>query len=374
MTIGLQIAFSFCLVAWPSPASEMAGAVQTAYESNRASIPFGTVRATVAVGQAADLKAAMEGRWKYRAVADCRYVFDGPKGYFELIHTLEDMVRYRSVDSKVSQTSLLYSTKVLTDGRVTMYDNIAPDIPGNKLMYTSQITQGTEVFFRAMDFMPINLGDPSPRFGLGTEIGRTLHRTPDYALESVEENATDLGRSLVRLTLKVRETTNDYWVDLEHGALPVQEKVRLGDGLGEILIVSEDVRGVANRAWLPFRRRTFIVQPRTTSVRDFAIQEADFNARPHESAFRLELPEPSAMVDQVRNATYAPQKVWDLSKLPTPGSRSYKRWGPVVHFPTVAPEMPGEIYPNRWVVPLMVLGCLLLLASIAVLIQRRRHA
>jgi hypothetical protein len=71
------------------------------------------------------------------------------------------------------------------------------------------------------------------------------------------------------------------------------------------------------------------------------VHEAKLDRPPDRSVFRLEFPEPIAMLDQARNLTYAAKRrTWDLRNLPSPNSPQVHRLSVPQYVPP--PEMPGE--------------------------------
>lgn len=263
----------------------------------------------------------------------------------------------------------------MTDGAVTLWDQIDASEDGKKTTHTSQIAKGTEEFSRQVEF-PLGLGKPNPprAYDLGQDLDRAARGSDQMKLIAVEDGAKLDGVDVVHLTFDSTLMRIEYWVDLACGAVPRRQwRAVKDDPAGSGTRVDyDDVRHVADKGWVPFVTTTTQVGDRL--VRRLAIEEADFAHHPSPSEFRLEFPEPRPMQDTATMMSYDPRKIWDLADLSSPPSQGAKPM--VIAQPGApAPVMPG-VLPARpwWTLPAIVLGGLLLAASAWVGVRRWRHA
>ncbi len=143
----------------PAMAGSLAEAISTAYAANRSSITYGNFRFRYDVGRAADLESAARGDWSRRASARGGYAFDGVNAVYERVFSAAGMAADR-VPTGVNQwSSQLDSKRRLTNGKVTLWDNLIADDRGTSHLHTAQIDPGVEIFHRGMLF-PLDLGSP----------------------------------------------------------------------------------------------------------------------------------------------------------------------------------------------------------------------
>ncbi len=229
------------------------------------------------------------------------------------------------------------SRRVLTNGRLTLWDHIDLDPQERKRRHSAQIDAGTRVFFHYV-LCPLDLGNPQPQ---GYDMGYNL----DTALKPGEWNVavapdavyTD-GSPTVHLVMTDSSGfARHYWVDVERGAMPREVRDVPKEGMG-MRICYDDLHRVNDVAWLPFK---MTIYDDAGFTKQLVVREASFSKHPVRKDFSLEFPEPEPMINSAALVHYAPQKVWDLEKLPAPGSRGAHRITLVE--PSVAvPDAPAD--------------------------------
>ena len=125
------------------------------------------------------------------------------------------------------------------------------------------------------------------------------------------------------------------WVDPEHGAITVRVHDEMPGGSTYDLHYG-DIRMVAGRGWLPYECTEYLPGGRVLRA---VVTKVDFGKIPDDT-FRIEFPEPIAMVNLDKGRSYRPRKIWDLSRLPTENSVETAPLKTSLSVPD--PVMPGE--------------------------------
>lgn len=382
--------FKICLLTTtmllPEGADETAKAIATAYAANLGGPSFGTIKFRLLNGEASDPNAARRGVLTDIAVAEGLYAFDGPQGLYRCQFPLDAMVSHRTeLDNGGWMTRLNSSERAITNGELSLHDLVAENRDGDSETHTAQIEPGVEAYARAIG-LPIAPCVPQRRgLALDQMIHQALGRENHWRLVSVEQGVSLDNAETVRLTLEQEESESpstrlQFWVDLEHGAVPrrIRNVTFFKDSETQNINDSyfDDVRLVDGRCWLPFRMTQYSVNDRYT--RQYVIDSANFKERPAKSMFRLKFPKAIPMVNAAPKPPlrYAPRKVWDLSDLPSPSSKETKQL--VVQAPKPDPRLampPGNPIPawRRWRPwMLLVLGNVLLALGVIILWWRKR--
>ena len=239
---------------------------------------------------------------------------------------------------------------------MTLLDSIDVSKKADSLDHQAQIIPGSETFQREL-ICPLNVGSPTPgSYDLGDILQRA--RTPSEGLTlAVVEGTEYEGRDVMHLAITSGAARRDYWVDLERGAVPLRIESSEG-GTVERLVVYEDLRQVGGRGWLPHRQTIYFSESGLT--KQLTVSKSNFDSPVDHSAFRMEFPEPMAIINTAVMTRYAPQKVWDLSNLPSPSSPKSRRIVLSEPGPPAA-TMAGERSPwPVWAMPVILLGAVAL--------------
>jgi len=377
----------------PGDPEKVVAAIRTAFEDNRAALSAtGTIRfhscdghlgpASSVEGIDASLKAA----WKRRSPSQGMYVFDGANRRYDNLHSPEVLVGRRTMLSPTSWSATISSDRLLSDGETTLMDNIAVASDGQTVLHSPGLRAGVKEFFRLAEGIPLRLGDPDPpRYDLGKCLAKVLEGREKVVLMEVDEAARLDGVAVVKLRVddQDRQDRITFWVDLEHGAIPVQtrilEFIPQNGGTVVIQINNNDIKW-AGRGWLPFRWSGASGELSSTGelpslfVREVEIEEAEFTKRPDRAVFSLEFPKEYTVSDSDRWLNFGSRRVWDLKDF-SPAARARAR--PIGGGgSSVLPEMPRARLPWAWwPLSLIVLGITLLLAAGTIVFRRvRRHA
>ncbi len=322
--------------------AELVKAIPPAFEANRAALQSGTIRFRYAVGMAASPAAALKNAWSKRHESEGVYAYSGRRGMYSLVATPEVMASAREKTGQGHWTSQVYSVRVLTNGVLTLWDQVNLGDDGKEINHYAEIAKGSERFYQDSS-VPLGLGHPSPsHYQLGRDIERARRDQPDWKLSRVEQATIDGVGEVVVLTFDFPDGRCEYRVDLEHGALPRRYRVENYKIKSVMNIYWEDLRFVANKAWYPHREVVFFEGD--GAAKEWAVEEADFATPPSDSLFRLTFPRPIGVLNAASSpmVKYPPRATWDLETLPSPNAPGTK---PIVLMrpsSDPAPKMPGE--------------------------------
>jgi len=221
-----------------------------------------------------------------------------------------------------------------------------------------------------------------------------LDGSKGVTLTGVDDSARLDGNDLVKLSFELPNprTQVTFWVDLEHGGIPVQTRVVEEAKDQRTLVVSEehlrDLRRVAS-GWLPFRMvhvsgRTSRTEGSGASlpggalsglfVRETVVDEANFESRPAATTFALEFPEEVSVIDSDRLLAYGRRRVWTLRDFSPAARAKGRRISLASPFPTQPPAMPLDSR-SWWPAGLAIVGLACVLSAGALLLYKwRRHA
>lgn len=388
--------FVWVIVADPSPAAtdQLLAAIRTAYESNRAALPrHGLIRYHESDGQPTrnapiDPDALPDIGREPRSTVTGLYVFDGDRRRFDHVYSLDDLVARRERIGENRWMSPISSWRRLTDGQTTLIDELGVIDGENEtlLRHNPYLISGKNEFFKHLQF-PLALGNPDPgdaQPDLGMDLARALEGGGEWHVAAVEENATIRGIPVLKLTFaRDNGETQEYWVDLEHGAIPlrirwVSHDEKFNSGLQYDY---SDIRQVGDQAWLPYRMSvsplddfTSDGRVRQVSIREVVIDEAELSAHPDPSLFRMEFPEPVPLINITTKVRHDPRQMWDLNAI-SPAASAFAR--PLNMAPPASsfPPMPGQREAvSPWRMVLIVVGVLLLTTGCLVAYRRWRHA
>ncbi|GIW85861.1 MAG: hypothetical protein KatS3mg108_0185 [Isosphaeraceae bacterium] len=341
-------------------------ALATSYAANRSLLSYGSIEISSAMGRAPTPEAARAGQWSVRREATGRYVFDGPRAYFETVFSLEQMKASRRKVGEGRYTTTLLSRRVLTDGRITLSDRICLNDAGDQLIRAAQIDAGTRIFYMYYS-CPLNLGEAdSKSFDLSYDIDRCLNA--NMYTWSLKDDAFE-GAPVIRLTLRSGDFQRQYWIDVERGSIPREIRDQSGTGEPSMRIYYDDLRPVGCGAWLPFKMTVFF---RDGEAKQLTIRQAEFGSRPPPSAFRMEFDEPEALINTADMVHYKPRKVWDLAELPSVSSGDAHRI--ILEDVPPPPVMRGHDEGGTWSDLLIPSGCLVALGVGVYFVYRRYHA
>jgi hypothetical protein len=200
--------------------------------------------------------------------------------------------------------------------------------------------------------IPLNIGNRSgSTYDLDQELSILGPGEDQWRLASHEDVVLD-GRPVLKLTLVGSVILNgatmklEYWIDLEHGAIPVQTRVA-GRGLAWIYQENHwDIQRAGEQAWYP-RRSLYVTGKQDpgdsdthATVRKVEILEADFDRDPSPALFQLAFDTPEKLANN--RHLYGGQEarsVWTLDALPRRPPTT-----DVASFPEAmaAPVLPGE--------------------------------
>jgi len=314
------------------------------------------------------------------------YIFRGTRRY-ENLYPPEEQVARRVKHSPTSWQTYVTATRLLTDGETTLMDTIDVGADGKTVLHSPNLRAGAQQFFRLAEGVPLQLGNPDPpEYDLGKCLGNVLAGRGKAVLAELDEAARLDGTAVVKIMVdvlvqdvKLRVT---FWVDLEHGAIPVQSRV-VGTpphtGIPTVLQFNNtDVRW-AGRGWLPFRWSVAQgdLSPDgdvpTMFVREVVIDDADFAKKPDRALFSMDFPKEYGLSDSDRLVGFGSRRVWSLNDF-SPAARALAH--PIrAGVGGSLPGMPNARSPwTSWALSLILLGITLLLGAGTLVFRRAlRH-
>lgn len=336
MSVAIMLALVFCQVGASAIARvddrAALGALADLYEENWAKFDAGRVWFEYTDAYAKTLDEAIKGNLTGAYKAEGFYAFKGRDAAYGRLFADEALV---ATSTKISENQVAHrfeSIRSLTDGKVTLSDFISGN-PGGRTFRSTIIDPGVDGFFKSV---AVPLCPKSPA-GARDDLTRTARLIRDGAsgmeLVSIKDEVVE-GVKAVRIEIKAPGGTRVMWVDPERAAIPIRLHDEMLSG-GTNDLHHGDIRHVPGRGWLPFER-TYLTGGRVFRT---VLTKVDFESVP-DDAFRLEFPEPVAVVDMAKNLSYRPQKVWDLAHLPASNSPGTVRLQP--SFAAIEPAMPGE--------------------------------
>ncbi len=319
------------------------------------------------------------------------FIFDGNNRRFENLYPPEQLVARRVKLSESKASSSIFAVRLLSDGETTLRDTVDVDLRDDKtILHTPACSQGTKLFCRMSgEHVPLGLTDPDPpRSNLGRCLRDFMDGREAITLTAADESAVLNGIAVVKLAFELSNPRMQitFWVDLEHGAMPVQTRLIEEAPDNRTLAVFQqnlsDIRWVA-KGWLPFRKTVFLGHTSKPvgsgdlagrKVRETVVDDADFETRPASELFEMEFPEEIQVIDTDRLLAYGRRRVWRLIDF-GPAARS--RAEPIrVSSPTRvgSPAMPDALAPRSWWPATMVaLGMTCVLIAGALLFRKVRH-
>ena len=320
----------------PGDRGELLRSIAGAYEENRAKFPHGIVRYETLDGFADSTSKAREGSLREVATAPCEYTFDGKHALGSRLFPAEDMAGTTTVVGNRSW-SRLNSFRAVTNGALTLLEQVS-SVPGpQRTCRGAVIVAGDSTCYRSIELFPLDLGfSEGARHDLGGFLRMVLDKAEGTAIEAIDMDARLDDIRVAKLTLKGRNGTGTYWLDLERGAIPLYWRDDVGGALTECFL--DDVRAVPGHGWLPFRATVCMSGGR---VKHVALRDVDFDRKPARTAFRLGFPEPIPMANMASGRAYKPRRVWDLDDLPAANSAAAQP----IALPSPGafqPDLPGE--------------------------------
>ena len=312
-------------------------AVADAFDANRAGFTCGSVNFEYWDAYANDVSAAIDGRLSDPYEARGTYSFDGKDALYTRLFSTQAMA---ATDVRISPTqglSRLSSFRVLTNGESTFTERIgalAVQVAPSEATLSPRVPTS---FFRTIEF-PLDLARPEAlRDDLAQNIRTVLERKGGAEVEAIQEDAVFDEVKTIRIALKFPNGTRTFWVDLEHGAVPVhtRDDVTGGEGIDWHL---GDIRFIEGCGWLPHAMTKYLANGRTNRL---LIKQATFDNAPPRGTFRLSLDEPRTVADVSAGRAYVGQRTVDLNNLPKSSSRSSVPLGNSVSSGP-DPVMPGE--------------------------------
>jgi hypothetical protein len=342
-------------------------AVRTAYEHNRAVLSSsGTIHFSSCDGKLdpaptlEGVRASLRAPWTRRSPSQGLYVFDGAYRRYENVYSAEQITSRRNRLSPTQWQSQISSDRLLTDGESTLVNRINVSEDEKTIRHTAGLRAGAQEFFRIGDGIPLQIGNPDASdYDLGKLLAKAQEGRDKAFVAEVDEAAVLDGVPVIKIRAELPSHANKlqitYWVDLEHGAIPLQTLVLANIEHRKIHVFlqfnSDDIKWVG-KGWLPFRFSAAQGDISSTGdvpsifVREYVINDADFDKRPERSMFALEFPEERPLSDADRMLSLGKRRVWGVDDFSQQARNRATRIK--LSAPGSAPEMPEAANPWSW--------------------------
>ena len=339
---------------------DMLKAIHDVYENNRSSMPHGVVEFEYIDGQADGWEAALAGRYREAITARGFYVFDAENARYSRQFQPEDAASQVVKLSSVQYSFRTFSVELLTNHKLTIMETSTPRGPRPQdVIIGYRSAAGSDSFFKYV-MVPLELGKPAHlRHDLGRNLANALNKASDHQVVEVNENTEMMNqKNLISLTIQSKDGVTKYWIDLEHGAIPVRASGTSSNGRTDEMFY-RDVRRTKSGGYLP---HDMLLTFADTRFQRLLIKHADLEHAPASDRFQMRLERPMPFPNPNEGGTFKARQVWDLNKLP---ARS--EVGPAIQAAGQDPaatapfELPGE---RRSSPPYFLMGaaCLSLVA------------
>ena len=128
--------------------------------ANRLAMPRGILRSRCSVGTMRDEPAALRGEAADLVTTRGFYAFDGPRGRYDLVFSVEDMSKNYVQTGPTMSSSVLpvMSQRLATDGTKTLFDLISLTADRKALGHSFNLDTGVDQFHRNKLMIPSNWG------------------------------------------------------------------------------------------------------------------------------------------------------------------------------------------------------------------------
>lgn len=339
--------------------------IRLSYRANKDMFKHINCEFKFTIGNSDNVADAQAGIFRRSITEDGTYVFDGKNARYALTAEPSDVAAVTRWRERRG-TTLARTYRMLTDGKVTLYDLIHPAQDSTALFHHVEIHPDTSLFYKRFHF-PLFVGDDH---GRPYDVFRDLTAIVDgrAALTEFDPHARLNSLELCKISFSFDEGTCEYFIDISRGSIPIQIMAHYFKTNLDVLFKFDDIHQESKGGWLPHRMLHVIGQG--TTVTQIVLTKVDAEHRPALSDFRLDFPEAIDLVDGVRHLRYPPRKTWSLLDLPgrlTPGVIPLKQMGS-----TLPPELPGEIEEDPQWMLYAIPGALILALIAAIWILRAR--
>ena len=134
--------------------------LRVSYKANKDAFAYGTFHFEFTRGGSASFADAEAEVFSKAFEERGYYVFDGENARYELVADPKVLAAATKRTSERASTSSITAFRMLTDGRVTLRDNLSMDRTDTFLQHSAIVFAGTEAFYKPDDFeFPLHLGD-----------------------------------------------------------------------------------------------------------------------------------------------------------------------------------------------------------------------
>jgi hypothetical protein len=357
----------FSLVSADAPTNsqlEELTAIRTVFDANRSRFERGTFTFAYVRFKRCKLEDVKRGSFDSASRTNGSYIFNDKFAKYELLFTDEILTGSASDMGEGKLGADLISFRAVTDRRRAMKHM---HMPGSVGAVTHKVLIYSDLgFFHSDIIFPLELGFVDEyRRDVSVILKPVIEHSPGFELVAITHGERVNGREVTKIDTKYNGLSRTLYIDVQRGCIALMSQFSNRNGVTHTQLL-DDVRPVEGRGWLPFSA-TYFVSGRGEHVE---ITSASFEEVRREN-FELDFAKPVPASDMDNRLEFAPQRRWDIAKLPSPSSKSTTHFS---GFPAVAePVMPGEARSGGWArYPVYVLG----LAAVAILFRwnRNRHS
>jgi hypothetical protein len=332
--------------------------LRMSFKANKEAFAFGTIQFEYTKGRCASLSDAESEVFSQSIKEDGLYVFDGKNERYDLLAEPAALAAVTTRVSKNKTSSIAQVFRALTDGEVTLLDQLWVDDSKTYSHRSPEIYPGTRMFHRSAYFkFPLALCNCE---GISVDLFCDLTAVKEGrgTLTELDFDSRLDGLAACKLSYTYPGGKCTYWIDLTRGCLPLRIQTQYNRAGGDVIYRFGDFEHVAGAGWIP--RRSFHVWADGHLADLVVISKIDVVNRPARSMFQLGFPAPVSLHDQARQLIHPKRKTWSLLDLPDASSRGTRAFAPQriaqrdtpekrpgkAPSPLFAGEMPGEVEPR----------------------------
>lgn len=297
------------------PEHDLLIAIADMYDDNRSRFAFAAAKFDYLDARSRDLSSARAGDFSQVDRADGEYVFRGDDAFYTRLFTAEAMASRSGdvVNGRFSST--LGSVRILTNGKLTLREQINSLGSQARLVKGHRLAAGVEEFYRIAEF-PLDLGRPDRlRDDAASNLREAAGGSGKIRLSTINEKCQYENATVVRVELGLANGNRTYLIDLEKGAIPIMQEDITNQG-NKIIKIMDNIKLYDKYGWFPLRRITYY----NNKARIIHVKELVLDRKPPSSAFQMRFDQPAPLLNLAEGRSYKARLVWDLDDLPTPAS------------------------------------------------------
>ncbi len=260
--------------------------LRLSYRANKESFVYGSFRFEFTRGLSTSLADAESEVFSKSFKEDGLFVFDGANALYQLTADPKVLAASTTQIDERTSSSLIMAFRVLTDGKVTLYDSIELNRARTTLLHSPRIVPGTTEFRRSGIFeFPLYIGDNSLRdYDLFSDLGAV--EDGKASLDELDFDSRLNDRKACKLRFTYQEGKRTYFIDVNRGSVPLRILDHFNPSNVDVAFIFSELAHLPNAGWLPRRRlhiigqgRGALVQPDRCHCNGYGKEASSFRVR-----------------------------------------------------------------------------------------------